>query len=165
MNCRHCGALLQLPFLDLGSAPPSNAYLNKDSLHAPELWFPLRVMVCEQCWLVQTEDFSRADTLFAADYAYFSSFSDTWLKHARLYVQSMIDRFALGPHSKVVEIAANDGYLLQYVQEAGIPCLGIEPTAGTARAAREKGLLIIEKFFGEQLAQTLVAEDHAADLI
>jgi len=165
VNCRHCGALLQLPFLDLGSAPPSNAYLNKDSLHAPELWFPLRVMVCEQCWLVQTEDFSRADTLFAADYAYFSSFSDTWLKHARLYVQSMIDRFALGPHSKVVEIAANDGYLLQYVQEAGIPCLGIEPTAGTARAAREKGLLIIEKFFGEQLAQTLVAEDHAADLI
>lgn len=165
MNCRHCGAALQRPFLDLGSAPPSNAYLTKDTLHAPEQWFPLRVMVCEQCWLVQTEDFSRADALFAADYAYFSSFSDTWLAHAKQYVQSMIERFALGPHSKVVEIAANDGYLLQYVQQAGIPCLGIEPTAGTARAARDKGLEIIEDFFGEQLAQSLVAKGHGADLM
>jgi len=165
VNCRHCGAALQLPFLDLGSAPPSNAYLTPDTLHAPELWFPLRVMLCKQCWLVQTEDFSRAETLFAADYAYFSSFSSTWLDHARQYVQSMIDRFALGPHSKVVEIAANDGYLLQYVQEAGIPCLGIEPTFGTAQAARAKGLPIIEEFFGAQLAQTLAAEGHAADLM
>ncbi len=165
MNCRHCGAALQLPFLDLGSAPPSNAYLTPDALHAPELWFPLRVMACKQCWLVQTEDFSRADALFSADYAYFSSFSSTWLDHARQYVQLMIDRFALGPHSKVVEIAANDGYLLQYVQEAGIPCLGIEPTFGTAQAARAKGLSIIEEFFGAQLAQTLAAEGHTADLM
>lgn len=165
MNCRHCGTALQRPFLDLGSAPPSNAYLTRDTLHTPEQWLPLRVMVCEQCWLVQAEDFSRADALFAADYAYFSSFSDTWLQHARLYVQAMIQRFTLGPHSKVVEIAANDGYLLQYVQQAGIPCLGIEPTAGTAKAAREKGLTIIEDFFGEYLAQTLAAEGHSADLI
>lgn len=165
MNCRHCGTALQRPFLDLGSAPPSNAYLTRDTLHAQEQWLPLRVMVCEQCWLVQTEDFSRADALFAADYAYFSSFSDTWLQHARLYVQAMIQRFTLGPHSKVVEIAANDGYLLQYVQQAGIPCLGIEPTAGTAKAAREKGLTIIEDFFGEYLAQTLAAAGHTADLI
>jgi SAM-dependent methyltransferase len=156
---------LHRPFLDLGSAPPSNAYLTTDTLHAPEQWFPLRVMVCEQCWLVQTEDFSRADALFAADYAYFSSFSDTWLAHARHYVQSMIARFALGPHSKVVEIAANDGYLLQYVQQAGIPCLGVEPTAGTAGAAREKGLEIIQDFFGEHLARTLAAKGHATDLI
>ena len=165
MNCRHCGAALRLPFLDLGSAPPSNAYLTRESLQAPELSFPLRVMVCEQCWLVQTEDFSRADALFAADYAYFSSFSDTWLEHARHYVQSMIERFALGPHSKVVEIAANDGYLLQYVQQAGIPCLGVEPTAGTAQAARAKGLTITEGFFGKQLAQRLAAEGHGADLM
>jgi len=165
MNCRHCGAALHRPFLDLGSAPPSNAYLTTESLHVPEQWFPLRVLVCEQCLLVQTEDFSRADALFAADYAYFSSFSDTWLAHARHYVQSMIARFALGPHSKVVEVAANDGYLLQYVREAGIPCLGIEPTAGTAEAARKKGLEIIQDFFGEHLAQTLAAKGHAADLI
>jgi 2-polyprenyl-3-methyl-5-hydroxy-6-metoxy-1,4-benzoquinol methylase len=165
MNCRHCGATLQLPFLDLGSAPPSNAYLTKESLQAPELWFPLRVLVCEQCWLVQTEDFSRADALFSADYAYFSSFSDTWLQHARDYVQTMINRFTLNANSKVIEIAANDGYLLQYVQQAGIPCLGIEPTAGTAQAARAKGLTIIEDFFGEQLAHTLAADGQCADLM
>jgi 2-polyprenyl-3-methyl-5-hydroxy-6-metoxy-1,4-benzoquinol methylase len=165
MNCRHCGATLQIPFLDLGSAPPSNAYLTSESLQAPELWFPLRVMVCKQCWLVQTEDFSRADALFAADYAYFSSFSDTWLEHARQYVQTMISRFTLNTHSKVIEVAANDGYLLQYVQQAGIPCLGIEPTSGTAQAARAKGLTIIEEFFGEQLAQTLAADGQSADLM
>jgi 2-polyprenyl-3-methyl-5-hydroxy-6-metoxy-1,4-benzoquinol methylase len=165
LNCRHCGAALQRPFLDLGSAPPSNAYLTLDTLHAPEQWFPLRVMVCEQCWLVQTEDFSRADALFAADYAYFSSFSDTWLKHAHQYVHAMVKRFGLRAQSTVVEIAANDGYLLQFVQQAGIPCLGIEPTAGTARAARKKGLEIIEDFFGVKLAQSLVQEGHAADLI
>jgi SAM-dependent methyltransferase len=165
VNCRHCGTILHLPFLDLGSAPPSNAYLTLETLHAPEQWFPLRVMVCERCWLVQTEDFSGADVLFAADYAYFSSFAETWLEHARQYVQSMIDRFSLGPQSKVVEVAANDGYLLQYVQDAGIPCLGIEPTAGTAQAARKKGLMIIEKFFGQDLAQTLMADGHSADLM
>lgn len=165
MNCRHCGTALHLPFLDLGSAPPSNAYLTVDTLHAPEQWLPLRVMVCEHCWLAQTEDFSRADALFAADYAYFSSFSDTWLEHARQYVQAMIKRFSLGPHSKVVEVAANDGYLLQYLQKAGVDCLGIEPTSGTAKAARAKGLKIIEEFFGEHLAQTLVADGHAADLM
>jgi hypothetical protein len=165
MNCRHCGAALQLPFLDLGSAPPSNAYLTKESLQAPELWFPLRVMVCEQCLLVQTEDFSRADALFAADYAYFSSFSDTWLQHARHYVQTMISRFTLNSGSKVIEVASNDGYLLQYMQQAGIPCLGVEPTAGTAQAARAKGLTIIEEFFGEQLAHTLAADGQSADLM
>lgn len=164
MNCRHCGTALHLPFLDLGSAPPSNAYLTEESLHGPEQWFPLRVMVCRQCWLVQTEDFSRPEALFAADYAYFSSFSDTWLEHARQYVQAMVDRFAFNSQSMVVEVAANDGYLLQYVQDAGIPCLGIEPTAGTAEAARARGLTIVEKFFGEQLARTLVHKGHTADL-
>jgi hypothetical protein len=165
VNCRHCGTILKLPFLDLGSAPPSNAYLTKDSLHAPEQWFPLRVMVCEQCWLVQTEDFSRPDSLFAPDYAYFSSFSDSWLEHTKLYVQMMVNKFDLGPNSIVIEVAANDGYLLQYVRKAGIPCLGIEPTAGTAQAAREKGLTIVEDFFSEKLAKTLAEKDQTADLM
>ncbi len=165
MKCRHCGEQLQLPFLDLGAAPPSNAYLAREALHAPELWFPLRVLVCEHCWLVQTEDFSRADALFDADYAYFSSFSTTWLDHASRYVDTMINRFALDGHSKVVEVAANDGYLLQYVQARGIPCLGVEPTAGTANAARKKGLAIVERFFGSGLARELAMDGHSADLM
>lgn len=165
MNCRHCRTALHLPFLDLGSAPPSNAYLTAADLHRPEQWLPLRVMICERCWLAQTEDFSRPDSLFAADYAYFSSFSATWLEHARSYVQTMTERFQLGEQSLVIEVAANDGYLLQYVQQAGIPCLGIEPTAGTAGAARAKGLTIIEDFFGEDLAQRLAAEGRSADLM
>jgi hypothetical protein len=122
-------------------------------------------MVCERCWLVQTEDFSRPDDLFSEDYAYFSSFSTTWLEHAEHYVHDMIERFSLADHSKVIEIAANDGYLLQYVQKAGIPCLGIEPTTSTATAAIQKGLTIIQEFFGEQLAKKLIDEGQAADLI
>jgi 2-polyprenyl-3-methyl-5-hydroxy-6-metoxy-1,4-benzoquinol methylase len=165
MNCRHCGATIHMPFLDLGSAPPSNAYLSPADLNTPELWYPLRVMVCQQCWLVQTEDFAHADTLFAANYAYYSSFSHTWLEHAERYVQAMINRFYLGAHSNVVEIAANDGYLLQYVKRAGIPCLGIEPTAGTAKAARSKGLTILEEFFGSQAARRLSDAGYAADLL
>lgn len=165
MKCRHCGQLLRLPFLDLGAAPPSNAYLTVQALHEPEIWFPLRVLVCDHCWLVQTEDFSRADLFFSSDYAYFSSYSRTWLDHASQYVQSMVERFALGTHSKVVEIAANDGYLLQYVQAQGIPCLGVEPTAGTARAAREKGITIVEQFFSQKLAQEMAGDGHSADLL
>ncbi len=165
MNCRHCGTLLQHNFLDLGSAPPSNAYLTAKSLNAPEQWYPLRLLVCEKCWLVQTEDFSKADSLFTADYAYFSSFSKTWLEHAENYVRSMTDRFSLGSQSKVCEVAANDGYLLQFVHKAGIPCIGIEPTSSTAKAARKKGIAIIEEFFGKSLAQNLLRKGHAADLI
>ena len=124
---------------DLGTAPPSNAYLSAAALQLPERWYPLRVLVCEHCWLVQTEDFAQAHDLFDADYAYFSSFSSSWLAHAQAYVEAMVQRFGLGAHSQVVEIAANDGYLLQYVAQRGIPCLGIEPTASTAAAARAKG--------------------------
>ena len=165
MNCRHCGTLLQRSFLDLGSAPPSNAYLTLETLQAPEQWFPLRLLVCEKCWLVQTEDFSKADTLFTSDYAYFSSFSDTWLKHAEKYVRTMIHRFSLDGDSNVIEVAANDGYLLQFLKKAGIPCTGIEPTAGTADAARKKGITIIEEFFGESLAQSLIEKGVTADLM
>ena len=165
MNCRGCGTCLSLPLIDLGTAPPSNAYLRAEQLAAAEAWVPLKVAVCEQCWLVQTEDYTRADALFDADYAYFSSYSSSWLAHARDYVAQMVERFGLTTQSRVVEIAANDGYLLQYVAGRGIPCLGVEPTRSTAQAAREKGLEIREVFFGQQAAEALAAEGWSADLM
>lgn len=165
MKCRHCKASLDLSFLDLGSAPHSNAYLTEQDLRTPESWFPLRVLVCRACWLVQTEDVVSAEALFNNEYAYFSSYSGSWLKHAEAYVADMVDRLALDSRSLVVEIAANDGYLLQYVQARGIPCLGIEPTAGTARVARQKGLEIIEAFFGKDLGLELAASGRQADLV
>jgi len=156
---------LRRPFLDLGSAPPSNAYLTPAALNAPEVWYPLRLLVCEQCWLVQTEDHAGREALFSADYAYFSSFSTSWLRHAQAYVQAMQQRYGLGAQSCVAEVAANDGYLLQYVQQAGIPCYGIEPTASTAAAARVKGIEIVERFFGVELARELAAQGRQADLM
>jgi SAM-dependent methyltransferase len=164
MKCRHCQAELTLPLVELGTAPPSNAYLSKQTLHAPEKYFPLRVLVCTHCWLVQTEDYAGADELFSADYAYFSSFSTTWLQHAERYVTDMAERFALGAQSHIVEVAANDGYLLQYAKVRGIPCLGIEPTTSTANAARAKGIEIVEEFFGVKLATQLAAQGKQADL-
>jgi len=164
MKCRHCGAELRLPFLDLGSAPPSNAYLTEAALHGPETWYPLRLLVCESCWLVQTEDHAGREQLFDADYAYFSSYSSSWLAHAKAYVHDMRERFQLGAQSNVVEVAANDGYLLQYVKQAGIPCYGIEPTTSTAVAARKLGIEIVERFFGVALARELVAAGRSADL-
>ncbi|WP_339409960.1 class I SAM-dependent methyltransferase [Pseudomonas sp. EA_35y_Pfl2_R5] len=165
MKCRGCGAALHVPLIDLGTAPPSNAYLRADQLGQAEQWVPLRVQVCDSCWLVQTEDYRSADSLFDADYAYFSSYSSSWLEHAQRYVAKMVKRFGLNAQSRVVEIAANDGYLLQYVAQRGIPCLGVEPTASTARAAREKGLQIRELFFGEATAAALAAEGWCADLM
>ena len=165
MKCRHCQADLSLPMLDLGSAPPSNAYLSAEALHRPEKWFPLRVLVCEICWLAQTEDFADAAELFSEDYAYFSGFSRSWLEHSERYVAAMADMLALSSASHVVEVAANDGYLLQYVKARGIPCTGIEPTASTATAARAKGLDIVEAFFGEALALQMAADGRRADLM
>ena len=164
MQCRHCRADLSLPFIDLQTAPPSNSYLTAAQLAAPEKWYPLRVQVCTSCWLVQTEDYAHFSELFSSDYAYFSSYSSSWLRHAEAYVAGMVERFDLGPGSHVVEVASNDGYLLQYVKGRGIPCLGIEPTASTARAAREKGIDVVEEFFGVVLARQLVAQGKAADL-
>ena len=164
MNCRHCNATLTLPLIDLGFAPPSNAYLNKQQLQQPEKKYPLRVLVCQTCWLAQTEDFAQAHELFDADYAYFSSFSSTWLKHAKRYANEMSARFKLGSSSHVVEIAANDGYLLQYFKAANIPCIGVEPTASTAAAARAKSIHIVQEFFGVALANTLVLQGKQADL-
>jgi len=165
MKCRHCGAEVALTLIDLGSAPPSNAYLTKLTMRRPEKWFPLKVLVCESCWLVQAEAYSRAAELFNDEYAYFSSFSAIWLAHAEQYLQAVVERFGLNSDSHVVEVASNDGYLLQYVKQRGIPCLGIEPTAGTAAAARLKGIETLEEFFGVNLAQKLVDQGRQADLM
>lgn len=166
MNCcRHCDAPLSLKLIDLGTAPPSNAYVSAEQLAAPELWYPLRVLVCERCWLVQTEDYAARETLFSADYAYFSSTSASWLAHARAYVATMAERFALGERDFAVEIAANDGYLLQYFKERTIPCLGVEPTKATADAARARGLDVAEEFFGSDTARRLRQRYPAASVM
>ncbi len=165
MKCRHCGAQVHLTLIDLGSAPPSNAYLTPLTMRRPEKWFPLKVLVCESCWLVQAEAYSRAAELFNDEYAYFSSFSAIWLAHAEQYLKAVAERFGLKSDSHVVEVASNDGYLLQYVKQRGIPCLGIEPTAGTAAAARLKGIETLEEFFGVGLAQKLVNQGRQADLM
>ena len=136
MKCRHCAKELEHTFIDLGSAPPSNSFLTENTVNESEKCYPLRVLICDGCWLVQTEDFVGAGEIFSADYAYFSSYSSSWLEHARAYVESVISQFDLTKESTVVEIAANDGYLLQYVKEQGISCYGIEPTHSTAEAAR-----------------------------
>jgi len=164
MNCRHCNTKLELVFVDLGSAPPSNAYLTVEKFQVPEKWFPLRVMVCKKCWLVQTEDFAQADELFDENYAYFSGFSTTWLEHSEKYVVDMIKRFNLNEQSHAVEVAANDGCLLQYYKTRNIPCTGVEPTNSTAQAARERGIDIIEEFFGIALAKQMVLKELQADI-
>ena len=151
--------------VDLGTAPPSNAYLTKMALKRPEKYFPLRVLVCESCWLVQAEAYSRAAELFNEEYAYFSSFSTEWLEHSKRYVEEMTVSFRLDSSSTVVEVAANDGYLLQYVKEKSIGCYGIEPTASTANAARQKGIEIVQDFLSTSLAQQLRSQGKTADLV
>ncbi|MDF1644109.1 MAG: class I SAM-dependent methyltransferase [Pseudomonadales bacterium] len=165
MKCRHCCVELTHTFIDLGSSPPSNSYLTEQTIREPEKWYPLKVLVCENCWLVQTEDFVGVDDMFSEDYAYFSSFSTSWLEHAENYVDQMVFRFNLGSKSTIVEIAANDGYLLQYVKNNGIPCYGIEPTHSTAQAAKKKGIKIIEDFFSVKKAEELAKQGQKADLI
>ncbi len=165
MKCRHCKSPLEHTFLDLGFAPPSNAYLTVSQLNAPEVYYPLKLKVCEKCWLVQTEDYAQANELFREDYAYFSSTSQGWLKHAASYCESMTERLSLNRESFVVEIASNDGYLLKNFVASGIPCLGIEPTAGTAAAAIKLGVPVLQEFFGEALGQQLAATGRSADLI
>ena len=165
MKCRFCQSTLHDVFLDLGSAPPSNAFLSADDLNAPETYFPLRLYTCANCHLVQVDEVQKHDALFSDDYVYFSSYSRTWLAHAEHYVAQAVERLHLGPHSLVVEVASNDGYLLQYVKARGIPCIGIEPTNGTAAAARERGIQTIEQFFGEHFALDFAATRRTADLI
>lgn len=165
MKCRHCASPLELTFVDLGESPPSNSYISAGRASEPETVYPLRVLVCKRCWLVQTEDFADREELFSSDYAYFSSYSSTWLSHCKTFVERMRSRFRLDSSSLVIEVAANDGYLLQYVKEKGIPCLGIEPTHSTAEVARQRGLTIIEEFFGQSLGKQLTQTGHSADMI
>jgi len=165
MNCRHCKALLKHTFLDLGFAPPSNAYLSKEDLNHPEVYFPLRIRVCDQCWLVQTEDYVQANKLFSSQYAYFSSTSSSWLTHAKQYTEKITAELGLNAQSLVIEVASNDGYLLKNFVATGIPCLGIEPTDSTAAAAEQLGIPVIREFFGEALGKQLAKKSQQADLI
>jgi SAM-dependent methyltransferase len=165
MKCRHCENLLNDTFLDLGFAPPSNAYLTEDALKRPEKYYPLKTNVCTNCWLVQTEDYAEAGELFSPDYAYFSSTSSSWLAHAKRYTEVMIARLGLSESSQVIEVASNDGYLLKNFIAAGIPCLGIEPTASTAAAAEKLQIPVLREFFGERLGKQLTLKGKQADLI
>ena len=157
--CRHCGSPLDHQVIDLGHQPPSNAYLSPEQLAGPELTYPLRLLVCSECWLVQLPAHAAAEDLFTPDYAYFSSTSSSWCAHAERFVAEAVERLTLGSQSHVVELASNDGYLLQYLQQRGIPCLGIEPTRATAEAARSKGIPTLERFFGLELAEKLDPAD------
>jgi len=165
MKCRHCETPLKHTVLDLGSAPPSNAYLTADDLARPEITYPLEIKVCDRCWLVQTEDFAQADELFRPDYAYFSSTSTTYLAHAARYAEEITQRLQLNNRSMVIEVASNDGYLLKNFVAAGIPCLGIEPTESTAEVAEGLGIPVVREFFGLELGRRLAVEGQQADLV
>jgi SAM-dependent methyltransferase len=164
MKCRHCHENLQTTFLDLGFQPPSNAYIKSDDLKKAEIYFPLKILVCEHCWLVQTEDYASSDSYFTDDYAYFSSVSSTWLAHAKEYSDMITNRLGLNEDSFVIEIASNDGYLLKNFVASNIPCLGVEPTESTALVAIEAGIPVMQEFFGKQLALKEFA-NRKADLI
>jgi len=163
MKCRHCGNESFIPFADLQNCPPSNSMLTEATLFAPEVYYPLVVEVCDVCFLAQVDEHKAATEIFDADYTYFSSFSKSWLEHAERYAAMMIDRFGLGPQSQVIEVASNDGYLLQYFHQRGIPVLGVEPTANTAEVAVAKGIPTIVDFFGKRFAEEQVKAK--ADLI
>lgn len=165
MKCRFCSNDVTLPFMDLVNAPPSNSFLTRAQLGEPETYLPLKVFVCESCWLVQVDEVKKFDEIFNAEYAYFSSFSRSWLEHCEVYVSQMKSRLGLDTRSFVVEVASNDGYLLQFFVKAGIPCLGIEPTSGTAAAARRKGVETREVFWGQDAARQLVAGRGRCDLM
>ena len=164
LNCRFCNTKLQYSFADLGMSPLSNSYVASDKLQAMEAFFPLHAYVCEQCFLVQLPEVEKPENIFS-DYAYFSSFSDSWLAHCKKYVDMMVSRFSLNEGNQVVEIASNDGYLLQYFQEYKIPVLGVEPAANVAQVAVEKGVPSVVKFFGVQTAKELVAEGKKASVL
>ena len=163
-NCRFCGAALEQSFADLGMSPLSNAYLKAEQLHQMERFYPLHAWVCGSCFLVQLEQFETPENIFS-DYAYFSSYSDSWLEHVASYTEAMVERFGLNAGSHVVEIASNDGYLLQYFVKRGIPVVGIEPAANVARVAEDKGVPTLVKFFGTETATALAASGKQADLL
>ncbi|MCA0908500.1 class I SAM-dependent methyltransferase [Ruegeria marisrubri] len=163
--CRSCGAALTQTLVDLGLSPLANSYVPPERAGTACPRYPLHAWVCNDCYLVQVEDAVPADEIFNADYAYFSSYSDSWLAHARAYVEQMVDRLDLGPDDLVIEIASNDGYLLQYFVEKGIPVLGIEPSGSVAAAAEEKGVRTLVDYFGEALARKVAATEKPPALI
>ncbi len=165
MNCRFCNKAVNTEFADLVNSPASNSYLTEEQLNEPETFFPLKVMVCESCFLVQVDEYKKSSDIFNQDYAYFSSFSTSWLAHCKRYADMMTERFGFNSNSLVVEIASNDGYLLQYFNEKKIPVLGVEPTANTAAVAIKKGIPSVVDFFGVRLATQLVKEGKKADLL
>ncbi|HZE84846.1 MAG TPA: class I SAM-dependent methyltransferase [Puia sp.] len=165
MNCRFCKNPLQHEFIDLINAPASNSFLTKEQLNEPEVFYPLKVFVCDQCFLVQVDEYKKSDAIFDSEYVYFSSYSTSWLSHAERYTDMIIKRFGLTGKSLAVEVASNDGYLLQYFVQKEIPVLGIEPTRNTAAVAREKGVDTITEFFGTGLAHKLAGEGKKADLL
>lgn len=159
MNCRFCGNKLNHEFIDLVSSPPSNSYLSAEQLNEPEIFYPLKLFVCDKCFLVQIDEYKKNNEIFNENYAYFSSYSNSWLEHAKNYTEMMIEKLGLNNKSQVIEIASNDGYLLQYFKLQGIPCLGVEPTKNTAAVAKSKGIDVIEDFFTEKLANNLPKAD------
>ena len=159
MKCRFCKEVLKIEFVDLVNQPASNSYLSKEQLNEPEVFYPLKIFVCSNCKLVQIDEYKKSSDISDNDYAYFSSYSTSWLAHAKDYVDSMTERLSLDQNSKVIEIASNDGYLLKKKKKKNIPCLGIEPTSNTAAVAREKGIEVIGDFFGSSLANTLEKSD------
>ena len=161
--CRFCGAPLESVFVDLGASPLANSYLTAAQVNGMEPFYPLRALVCGKCFLVQLEEFETPAQIFS-DYAYFSSYSSSWLEHCRRYTELMVDREGLGEASQVVEIASNDGYLLQYFRAQGVPVLGIEPAANVAEVAVQKGVPTLVEFFGRETA-TAVAAQSQADLL
>jgi 2-polyprenyl-3-methyl-5-hydroxy-6-metoxy-1,4-benzoquinol methylase len=165
MQCRFCKTELEHIFIDLVNSPASNSFLTAAQLNEPETFFPLKVYTCHQCFLVQVDEYKKSDAIFDSNYVYFSSFSTSWLQHAKKYTGLMTERFGLGTSSQVIEVASNDGYLLQYFKEKNIPVLGIEPTANTAEAARQKGIDSVVDFFGVRLAKQLAEQNIKADLL
>ncbi|WP_319543665.1 class I SAM-dependent methyltransferase [uncultured Pseudodesulfovibrio sp.] len=165
MNCRHCHTPLKDIFIDLVNQPPSNSFLKKEQLDEPETYFPLKLFVCPDCFLVQIDEYKNSQEIFSDDYVYFSSFSSSWVEHAKRYVDMAEQRFSLDAESMVMEIASNDGYLLQWFVKKGIPCLGIEPTGGTADAAEKIGVPTRREFFGTTLARQIVVENKQPDLL
>jgi 2-polyprenyl-3-methyl-5-hydroxy-6-metoxy-1,4-benzoquinol methylase len=163
-TCRHCGATLERSFCDLGTSPLANSYLSRDELAQAEKFYPLHAFVCGTCFLVQLQEFESPAAIFG-DYAYFSSYSTSWLEHARVYTEEMIARFGLSATSEVIEIASNDGYLLQYFAARNIPVLGIEPAANVAAVAEQKGIPSLVQFFGTETASALAAAGRRADLL
>jgi len=165
MQCRFCKTELTNVFIDLFNAPASNSFLTETQLNEPETFYPLKVYTCHNCFLVQVDEYKKSDAIFNSEYVYFSSYSTSWLDHAKNYTGFMAERFGLNENSKVIEIASNDGYLLQYFLEKKIPVLGIEPTSNTAEVARKKGIETITDFFGVRLAKALAAANTKADLL